>query len=382
MKILSISMQNKFLDWKFEQIDFKNNLSLLVGISGAGKTQILRGIETLKDITNGHAINGLSWNIEFEVRNKTYYWSGEFSTIQGGVNNYKVSEDDDRKKPILLREKVIDKNQTTLIEKEQDRAYFNTIKLPKLSSHQSLIYVLKEEHEIAKIYNAINKIIYRNHTTSGSVFFRRSEIPFQELQSNLTTLNEIKNSDEDIRVKLYLSSIHKLSVFTLIKNNFINIFPEVEDIKIDFLTKESDVSIKDFLELLPFISIKDSFSKKWILEDRMSSGMLRVLIHLSEIYLSPKGAVILIDEFENSLGVNCIDILTDSLLHDAKDLQFIATSHHPYIINNIPYEYWKIVTRKGGDIKVYDAFEFNLGKSKQKAFLQLTKILENSTLPV
>lgn len=373
-------MQNKFLDWKFEQIDFKNNLSLLVGVSGAGKTQILQGIDTLKDIVNGDTINGLIWNVEFEVENQTFFWSGEFSIVKNGKRSYKASENDDKNKSILLREEVIDNNRTILIKKNQNEAYYNTIKLPKLSSHQSLIYTLREEFNVTKIQNAIHKIIYRNHTTTESVFFRRSEIPFQELKNKVRTLNEIKNSDENIRVKLYLSIINELPVFELIKNNFINIFSEVEDIKINFLAKEPKT--KDFFESLPFISIKDSYSKKWILEDRMSSGMLRVLIHLSEIYLSPKNAVILIDEFENSLGVNCIDILTDSLLHDAKDLQFIATSHHPYIINNIPYEYWKIVTRKGGEIKTHNAFEFNLGKSKQKAFLQLTKILENSTLPV
>jgi hypothetical protein len=60
-------------------------------------------------------------------------------------------------------------------------------------------------------------------------------------------------------------------------------------------------------------------------------------------------------------------------------LQFIATSHHPYIINNIPYEYWKIVTRKGGHISIRNASDYNLGKSKQEAFLQLTKILEKQS---
>ena len=111
----------------------------------------------------------------------------------------------------------------------------------------------------------------------------------------------------------------------------------------------------------------------------MSSGMLRTLIHISEIYLSTPGTVILIDEFENSLGINCIDILTDDLIHENKTLQFIATSHHPYIINNIPYEYWKIVTRKGGHINIRNASDYSLGKSKQEAFLQLTKILEKQS---
>jgi hypothetical protein len=74
-----------------------------------------------------------------------------------------------------------------------------------------------------------------------------------------------------------------------------------------------------------------------------------------------------------------MDVLADDLIHENKTLQFIVTSHHPYIINNIPYEYWKIVTRHGGNIMVGDAASYNLGKSKQNAFMQLTKILEKQS---
>ncbi|MFM5944731.1 MAG: hypothetical protein ACKO9G_15410, partial [Dolichospermum sp.] len=49
-----------------------------------------------------------------------------------------------------------------------------------------------------------------------------------------------------------------------------------------------------------------------------------------------------------------------------------------YIINNIPYEYWKIVTRKDGHINIRNASDYHLGKSKQEAFTQLMKILENN----
>ena len=63
------------------------------------------------------------------------------------------------------------------------------------------------------------------------------------------------------------------------------------------------------------------------------------------------------DEFENSLGVNCMGPLTDFILSRANDLQFIITSHHPYIINNIPKSYWKIVRRKGSAVRVTPASE-------------------------
>ena len=81
-----------------------------------------------------------------------------------------------------------------------------------------------------------------------------------------------------------------------------------------------------------------------------------------------------LDEFENSLGVNCIDELTTEIKGASHRLQFILTSHHPYIINKINYQNWKIVTRKGTKIFAQDAQEFNIGKSKHEAFVQLLNL--------
>ena len=91
-------------------------------------------------------------------------------------------------------------------------------------------------------------------------------------------------------------------------------------------------------------------------------------------------SVILIDEFENSLGANCIDEITDFIKMNRRGLQLIITSHHPYIINNIPFEYWKIVTRNGGNIHVDDASEYpQLGRSHHEHFMQLIQLKEFRT---
>jgi hypothetical protein len=230
---------------------------------------------------------------------------------------------------------------------------------------------------ITEIFNAINQIEYRDHTRKGYPLMIISEksLPLYLLRSKYRTLENIINSDEDIGTKLYLVYENKLDIFEKIKSKFIDIFQQVEDIKVAPL-EMNGVPVK-WSKNIHSIYIKEKSVSKWIRQDRVSSGMVRTLIHLSEIVLSSKGTVILIDEFENSLGINCIDILTEDLIHENKTLQFIATSHHPYIINNIPYEYWKIVTRIGGHISIRDTSDYNLGKSsKQDAFIQLTKILE------
>ena len=127
----------------------------------------------------------------------------------------------------------------------------------------------------------------------------------------------------------------------------------------------------NFIFEVTVIQIKEKSVNKWIPHNRMSSGMLRTLLHIAEMYLWNDGTVILIDEFENSLGLNCIDVLTEDLLYANTNIQFIATSHHPYIINKVPFDHWKIVTRNGGVISTFDAKDFDLGNSHHDKFLTL-----------
>ena len=114
----------------------------------------------------------------------------------------------------------------------------------------------------------------------------------------------------------------------------------------------------------------------------MSSGMFRTLIYIIEIMTAPEGSVILIDEFENSLGINCMSEVTDFILDHADGLQFIITSHHPYIINNIPWQDWQIVSRKGSHITTKKATEISAldTASSLDKFTQLINVLDSEDI--
>lgn len=89
--------------------------------------------------------------------------------------------------------------------------------------------------------------------------------------------------------------------------------------------------------------------------------------------------MVLIDELEASFGVNCLPAATDLLLSRAPDIQFIVTSHHPYIIDRIPSRYWKIVTRRGSHVRVLDATTIpalTQGKSHLDNFSRLINLPE------
>lgn len=380
MKIISLRLKNNFWDWDLDEIKFSSNLTLLVGVSGAGKTQILRAIIDLRSIANGEAINGFEWKIIFSTVNGTeFIWEGGFDTVETNELSFEDDEkekEDEREKSSLIYERLTSNNQV-LIERNLEEIRYKGSSMPKLSSQQSMIYILKEESVIKEAFDALNKIEYRDHTINGRRPINSNQ-SLHSLKNKYKTLDSIVNSDEDIRTKLYLTYENKLDIYEKIKSRFIEIFPQIEDLKVEpFKSYILPKSIAEKFQ--PGISIKEKSVPKWIIENRMSSGMLRTIIHIAEMFLANEGSVILIDEFENSLGINCIDILTDDLIHENKTLQFIATSHHPYIINNIPYEYWKIVTRQGGHIRICNASDYHLGKSKQEAFIQLTKILEKQS---
>ena len=63
----------------------------------------------------------------------------------------------------------------------------------------------------------------------------------------------------------------------------------------------------------------------------------------------------MIDELENSLGVNCLPDVARRMLKGLDQVQYLATSHHPRVINEIPFDRWKLVTRRGSGVRVVNA---------------------------
>ena len=374
MKISTLSFTNKTTDWKLEPISFEK-LTLLVGASGVGKTRILKCILDLKKITKGESLNGIKWFVRFSTKTGTIYqWEGEFENK--GLTAESVfgfdSEMDDQDKPKIEREKLLINDQV-VIDRTANEIIFNGIKTVKLAHTESVISLLKEEDEIKEVYTEFNRIIFDNNAGTG--FALRHVLLDDDIESKLlnnTTLNAIRECNEDIRTKLYFTYINQRTEFDAIVDAFMDVFPYVEEIKVEPLGKSENIP-RIFREI-PLIQIKEKGIDNWIDETKLSSGMFRTLLHISELYLCADSSLILIDEFENSLGVNCIDELTYSIVSAKRDIQFILTSHHPYIINNISTSHWKLVSRKAGSVVAYDASQFNFDKSKHKAFTQLMNL--------
>lgn len=367
MKIKQVASWNNQFEWRFEPIDF-SNLSLLVGRSGVGKTQILRGIYNLKKIANGNSLNGLAWDITFVAENNIEYrWEGEFETKQSLPSVF--MEERIKSQSKIIREKLF-KAGELIVDRNLDEIRFKGNKTPKLSLLQSVVYIFNEEEDIAPVQQGFNKII----DSALALSVNEVSPAYVSLTKKYSNLEEIQTTEASPLVKIGLVSKFFPEIFLKIKKSLIEVFNQVEDIRVESVVKaELNVPAMTGLQqaLIPMVQIKEKGVNKWIVQQNISSGMFKTLMHISELYLCPEGSVILIDEFENSFGINCINIITEDLVRENRHLQFLITSHHPYIINNIGFEHWKIVTRKGGVVTVKDARDLNLGKSKHKAFIQL-----------
>ncbi|MDM8549329.1 AAA family ATPase [Desulfobacterales bacterium HSG2] len=367
MKIISLKYEDQSRKWCLNPISFKK-LTLLVGASGVGKTQILRAIFNLRNISKGVSINGLKWEIKFSTSDEnTYIWEGAFENR----HDILLQEDDEADKdfPKIIYEKLYS-NESPIIDRNQDEIIFKGEKTVKLPQEKSVIRLLKEEDQISDIYKSFQRILFHNHSEIGRMNFSARDAVIKI--SNYQNIEDIQRSNESLRGKLYLASLKAQDVFDRIKCRFTDVFQYVEDLRIR-PTNERKLSFHLQREI-PLIQIKEKGVDEWIDEDEISSGMSRALSHISELYLCGAGTVILVDEFENSLGINCIDEITKALLTHKRQPQFIITSHHPCIINNINAANWKLITRKKGVVTAREATDFNLSRSKYEAFTQLINL--------
>lgn len=363
MRIEKLEYYDKASDWRLETTLF-SDLTLLVGVSGVGKTRILQAILSLKGIAAGLSRDGLQWSVEFSVEyGDKYIWRGEYDNPQIKPGGFFEQE-----RPSLISEEII-KNGTQVIKRDEQGIFLRGSKTPKLPPFQSVVSILHQEEEISWVYQAFRGIIFSDfsHYFGQELIDRNFDNLFLPSHRSANVYEAIKQADLDSQLKLALLYQYQPQIFQKIKERFVGVFEQVEDVRI---VRGVGLVFGD-MEERPKLEIKERGVAKWILQDNISSGMYKTFMHLSEMFLWPDETVVLIDEFENSLGVNCLDILTEELLQENRRLQFIITSHHPYVINNISPKHWKIVQRQGGRVSTADASALRLDSSSQKAFIQL-----------
>jgi predicted ATPase len=392
MKLLKLSYHDRENEWGFEDLSFFHDLTLLVGASGVGKTRILRAVRQLRNIANdasNKSFWGIEWNCEFfDKENKSYCWAGTYE--RRGLAQFDGIDEDDK---VLSEVDGLEQNQPKMLRERllcDGREVFtregNTFKLrgttqitAKLSPHKSGFALLSEEDDIEQARTAISQILFVD-TNEDRSDERRLYTHYQnyaQLSRRNWDLEKIQSSGLNTHIKLSLVFDHAKKKFTEIVEAFCEVFPSIEEV---IISRQSS----NFFQDQPVILLKEKGVPSRFKEYDLSSGMRRTLMHLARLALWPDGTLILVDEFENSLGSNCIDAVAQQLLGSRRRLQFIITSHHPYIINAIPINRWKVIARDKGIIKNFTPEQLGLDDStKHESFLQLinTDVFKFGTLP-
>ena len=179
-----------------------------------------------------------------------------------------------------------------------------------------------------------------------------------------------------LSAKMFLLKEHFSDLYRVSIDAFKQVFGTLIDCDVQWSDKiQLGLLIPIGVSMAPFpvFVVKEKGVKGWVALHELSSGMQKVLLIICDILSLPKGSIYIIDEYENSLGVNAIDFLPQFLLDHGESLQFLITTHHPYLINSMQVKSWKVFHRVGSKVAIKDGAEFEekYGKSKQQAFIQL-----------
>ncbi|MBD2268969.1 ATP-binding protein [Dolichospermum flos-aquae LEGE 04289] len=383
MKIQSFKFSNNKENWHIQEVKFES-LNLLVGGSGVGKTRILKALNLICDTAKGvnRNLDDLEWSINFSHLGQNYRWELKSSSSKKEEIFLNVNESEQTE---IIYEKLVrydDDSELEILIRTISDSKFNNEKLPKLKRTESAITLLSEENLIIPVLQAFRRLIFNFETAETQRFMLKAD--YDDLTQIINKLEEFSDKINISRFKEIFTGSLSLPViksfclqkflpddFNEIKEYYIDVFSEVNDVRVSS-ERTSDGDFRLFLE------IQENGVEDWIPQQRISSGMFRTLIFLIEVITAPEESVILIDEFENSLGINCMAELTDFILDKSSDIQFILTSHHPYIINNIPWDNWQIVNKSGNKVRVRkapDIPELNTASSLDK-FTQLINLLD------
>jgi len=361
VKIQWIEFENLKTGLKIERVNFNSDVTLLVGLSGVGKTQILKAVEYSLNLAvdKDVILRPYQVGLGILINNKKYEWFYEIT---------KINEDEliikEESKYEFLFEKLIC-NGTIIFERKNEKiTVIGYDKVPQPKKDESLISQYSEDKNLELLVSGIHKL----YSVEIEVAVRGGIVSesFNQLKSKVTeTFKRNKNvefkifSHLPVAIKLYIAKRYYPELYIKIFDAVKELFIEVEDIDVE----------EDSIREMYLVSIQ-VYGKKLLQRD-ISNGMLKTIYYIVELITMSDNSLVLIDEFENGLGANCIDILAELLLNERADLQFIITSHHPKIINQVSNSKWRIIERDINVVRNSDAEEYGISHSQHDAYFNL-----------
>lgn len=359
MRIESFEFCDHDTGWRLKEARF-DGLNLLVGLSGAGKSKVLRALDDVRRLGLGEDVEAGRWSWVLACRHggRRFEWSGVLARVDGS-------------RSFLVERLLVD--DALVIERADGRIRFRDQKTPRLNHRESILTLFADEEEPELIRSGLALCFDVDRETSGPVLVPDTlDELFDEGQAFEGSAEQWRHRPTphapDLKSPLALGLLmlrRKLpEVYAQLVDSYRDVFHTVEDIAVETVRMPSG----NVLE----IRLKERGADGWIAHRDISRGMLRTLAALRALLILPAGSLLTIDEFENSLGVNCLPAVT-RLIDSRADCQFILTSHHPYVIDHIPIDAWKLVRRRGSRVELLPARDLPAlaGESQLDAFTRL-----------
>lgn len=350
--------------WEFSSLAL-SRINLLVGDSGTGKSRLFNTIVNFsKQIVSERITYDGDWDIDFRVNGVDY--------------NYKLvvknSLQEINEKEIVYEELTDSESNKQLIRREKDSVFWKDKEIPKLAKNISTIAMLKEEKDIREIYDGFRRVVARRFFSDElHKNFQFKAIP-PDVEKQVLDKKDVHvliGEPFDFHTKMNLLKAIDPAMFARIVDLYKKAFP--------YITETSVQPLSQIFKLAPMplqapvFCIKEKHIANWIPVNDISSGMQKIFLLILDLFLMKDSGILLIDEYENSLGINAINFLPDLIYTISEECQFIITSHHPYIINTIPIEDWHVFHRRGLTVTVKSGREMKekYKASKQEQFVQL-----------
>ena len=362
VKLKWIEFENLRTGLKIERVVFNDDITLLVGLSGVGKTQILNAIEySLKLAVNKNLrLEPYNTTLCFQIGEEVYVWS--YRIQQDHTEDIFESKEI---KYFFAYEKLQNIKGDILMQRTSDTIQVTGYdKVPTPKKDESLLVQYSEDafvkpiiSEMLKLYPIEIEMDVRGAIAQESFNMFKAKIK-ESFKENEKQPFE-KFSHLPVPLKIYITKKYYPQMYAQIFSAVKELFMEINSIDI---VEDPDREI--------YMVAIDVYGKR-LLQHEISNGMLKTIYYIVELITMSKYSLVLIDEFENGLGVNCIDVLAELLLGERRDLQFVITSHHPKIINQISNKKWKIIERDIATVKNFTAEEYGIMHSQHDAYFNL-----------
>lgn len=342
--------------WEIE--DFRlNTINLIVGKNASGKTKIVRAIYRISQLlSESGTLKANSrkdeWHLYFDIDNaqeKTEY----ILKLEKGF---------------VIEEKLVIGEKTLLERNQSGEGKIFAQELGQEMRFQAPpteLAVVKRRDSIQhpfleKIYQWSNSLRFYEFGTELGKDTLIKILPTTELIKNET---DFKDSDYVVGIFVIGQKEFDQEFTQEIIKDMKKIGYNISDINLkipSFLN--SDVSLSDNSENLPqFLYVKEDELSSVTEQSEMSQGMFRALslfIQINYCLMSSQPSCIVIDDIGEGLDYQRSSSIIQVLIEKAAkgSVQLIMTTNDEFIMNGVPLEYWSVIERKSGSVKLHNKF--------------------------